>query len=252
MGAIFNNRLFRWAVYLAMFAAAVAFWFQRAYPVCTFRYTLDAEVETPDGLRRGSSNIEVSYQIYMNFGGPTNWKRRVRGEAVYVDLGGGKNFFVTLTRENSGRGAQATYENLEGSLNPTMLPLAVLGLKLGGGGVTALCEQVVQLQGSPPKDVPFDLLPTLVTFGDLKVPNSARVIQPDALSEEFGVGFRIRRVTLALTNNEPQEQIERTLPWLPGKAIEWKDRVSVKNDDPLVKRLFYDAFKEPGLRDGEK
>ncbi len=252
MGAFLKNRFFRWVVYLATFVAAVIFWFQRAYPVCTFRYTLVAEAETPDGIRRGASNIEVSYQLYMNFGGPGNWKRRVTGEAVYVDLGEGKNFFVLLTRWYSGRGAQATYENLEESLNPNMLPFAVLGLKLGGGGVAALCEQAAKLQGSPPKDVRFALLPTLVSFGDLKDPNSARVIQPRSFSQEFGAGFNLKSVTLAITNDEPHEQIERVLPWLPGKAIEWKDRVSLKNDDPLVKRLFYDAFKEPGLRDGER
>ena len=55
----------------------------------TYRYRMTVEVETPEGLKTGSSVIEVSTDVASEYTIPTPGKvtNRVRGEAAAVDLG---------------------------------------------------------------------------------------------------------------------------------------------------------------------
>jgi hypothetical protein len=65
----------------------------------SYRYKMTVEVETPQGLRSGSSVIEVR----TSGGGLTNTggiQSRVQGEAVAVDLGSRGALFALLTARN--------------------------------------------------------------------------------------------------------------------------------------------------------
>jgi hypothetical protein len=103
--AIFQNRFLKWV--LAPFAVLSSLgwgYFQYEYPTCTFRYKLTAEVMTPEGLKTGSSVIEVSYSSTSPIPNPGRWRLdRLSGEAVFVNLHQGKNLFVTLGNYESGR-----------------------------------------------------------------------------------------------------------------------------------------------------
>jgi hypothetical protein len=58
---------------------------------------LAVEVDTPDGPRSGSSVIEVERKDLRWVVGPGPRHRiRVRGEAVFVDLGSGRNVAAAL------------------------------------------------------------------------------------------------------------------------------------------------------------
>ena len=98
MRAFFQNRLVRWVLAPALVLSALGWgYFQINYPTCTFRYKLTAEVMTPDGLKTGSSVLEVSYHTGPHvLPDPNPRFDTLLGEAVYVDLGQGKNLFVTL------------------------------------------------------------------------------------------------------------------------------------------------------------
>lgn len=65
----------------------------------TYRYRLTVEVETPEGLRIGSSVIEVRTHKGAAFPGPeaATAQVQVRGEAVAVDLGYRGVVFALLT-----------------------------------------------------------------------------------------------------------------------------------------------------------
>ena len=107
MRAFFQNRLVRWVLAPALVLSALGWgYFQINYPTCTFRYKLTAEVMTPDGLKTGSSVVEVSYTTQsapLSQGGRFD---SVLGEATYVDLGDSKNLFVTLGTLDSAQPVQ--------------------------------------------------------------------------------------------------------------------------------------------------
>ena len=56
------------------------------------KYRLTVEVETPDGVKSASGVLAVIPDRGYNRGGQT----RTRGDAVFVDLGGGKNLVALL------------------------------------------------------------------------------------------------------------------------------------------------------------
>ena len=67
-----------------------------------YRYRLTVEVDTPQGLRTGSSVIEVQTSVAGEYSIPSPGavSHRVRGEAVAVDLPGGQTLFALLRSDN--------------------------------------------------------------------------------------------------------------------------------------------------------
>ncbi|MDP1700417.1 MAG: hypothetical protein Q8L53_05565 [Aestuariivirga sp.] len=225
------------------------------YPTCTFRYKLTAEVMTPDGPKTGSGVIEVSYTHFFSLSGVPNLIHSVTGEAIFVDLGNNKNFFVTLTSWESGRNTnlEPSTPSFSGALGPLNLPIKVFKLTWPsgrGGEESTMAKQVEALEGSGPVVVPPVFLPTLVTFRNVNDPDSVEVVRPDNFAKTFGPGFELVKATLQLTDEPPTETIEGTLPWLKAKKIEWEKIRSRGKGDALIILLNYDAFKEPGIWEG--
>ncbi len=157
------------------------FWWERTFPSHSLRYRLTVEVETPEGIRTGSSVIEVRYSQGMALGDVSGFQSRIWGEAVYIDLGQRGNLVVTLTRSESGRNT---------ARGPSELPHILFELdrnRLGSWGNPPA-------QGS--RDVPPAMLPTLVTFRDPADPMSVELVQPDQLELSFGIGVRIARSSI--------------------------------------------------------
>ena len=69
-------------------------------PTVTYRYRLTIEVETPQGLRSGSSVIETTIRdttgAVLSTPEARTISSKVRGEAVFVDLGEGRNVVAIL------------------------------------------------------------------------------------------------------------------------------------------------------------
>lgn len=67
------------------------------FPDYVHRYRLAIEVDTPDGLKRGSSVIEVKRtNVQWIRIGHGKFEFRVRGGAVFLDLGRGKHVIALL------------------------------------------------------------------------------------------------------------------------------------------------------------
>ena len=148
MRAFFQNRLVRWVLAPALVLSALGWGYvQINYPTCSFRYKLIAEVQTPDGLKTGSSVLEVTYSPQW---GPLVQGGRydtLLGEATYVDLGHGKNLFMTLgtldaaqSKESWDRPHTASslrepsdYEKMKWALDPLWLPIKIFKLGRSGG-----------------------------------------------------------------------------------------------------------------------
>lgn len=65
--------------------AALIAWGCSGRPVYTYRYKLTIEVETPDGPKRAANVVEVS-ETTVTFP-DSAYRRSIRGEALYLDLG---------------------------------------------------------------------------------------------------------------------------------------------------------------------
>ena len=91
------GRLQKFLIGLAIVVLGGFAFIKLAYPTCTFRYKLAAEVMTPEGPKTGSGVIEVSYTHFFSLSGVPNLIQSAKGEAIFVDLGNNKNLFVTLT-----------------------------------------------------------------------------------------------------------------------------------------------------------
>ncbi len=131
------------------------------------------------------------------------------GEAVFVDLGEGKNLVVTLTTERPKR---------KKSTDPLYLPIRVFSLTPHDKIQTKADIETAKAKGRV--DVPLNRLPLVISFSDITDPSSVQRIDPSNLEASFGPGYRITRATIEMTDKPLLATIEKRLPWIPGLQIE--------------------------------
>jgi hypothetical protein len=178
-----------------------------------YRYRLTVEVETPEGVRTGSSVIEVEQTpVRSGFapGAGVGVRKRARGEAVAVDLPGGKTLFALLRSDNDVDWAAHVYVYLKPYKKQSVLDAADDVLELEGERVLPrMWPAVANLKER-------SAYPMLVTFGDLADPTSVARVDPDDLAATFGAGVRLKRITVELTDDPVTTGIEERLGWLPN------------------------------------
>lgn len=167
-----------------------------------YRYRLTVEVETPQGLRTGSSVIQVashvSGKLALRAGDVTT---QVKGEAVAVDLPGGKVLFALLSKPGSAEGANNYAFD-------ALIPKPWVGWEeyvrdvnvlVGRDGVGVLA----------PADYPM-----LVTFADIRDPNSVARVDPTDFAPSFEPGVKLKRITVQMVDEPVTAGIEKRLGWL--------------------------------------
>jgi hypothetical protein len=228
-------------------------WVQFNYPTCTFRYKLTAEVMTPNGLKTGSSVIEVSYSHNADYGGGHAPDFNAVGEAVFIPIDQKRLFVVTLTNDAADRpgkqfrGYKYEPQYLWGVMDLYAFPLKTFNLHWAIDE-RGLCRQVEGVAKTNRRfAAPFPNLPTLVVFEDVNDPNSVKVVQPDKLSDMLGQGYALQNVWLEMTTEIPTNTGMNLFPWWEGKTEEWKSKWIFSIDDKLIDRLYYRAFKQPTI-----
>ena len=173
------------------------------------KYRLTVEVDTPEGVKSASGVMAVHPDRSYGRGGRTQTK----GDAVLVDLGGGKNLVALLA-------------HIDGTLDlDGMNYVALRAFRATGRNVSF--NEMNRMTGAAP--VTGELLPVLVTFTDLSNPATAHAVRPDDLEAALGKGFHLRGVSAEAVPNglwpldfggplgEPVTRgIEAKLPWLSG------------------------------------
>jgi hypothetical protein len=173
------------------------------------KYRLTLEVETPEGLKTGSGVVSVHPDRGYSRHGHTT----TRGDAVFVDLGGGKNLVALMAHTDSTL-------DLDG-----MNYLALRAYKAAGRNVSF--NEMSRMSGAVP--VTGALIPLLVTFADVRDPATIRMVSSEAMAASFGNGFRLHDIHSEVVPNglwpldfgdplgEPVTRgIETKLPWLNG------------------------------------
>jgi hypothetical protein len=146
------------------------------------KYRLTVAVETPEGIKSASGVMAVHPDRGYSRGGQT----RTRGDAVLVDLGGGKNLVALLAHLDNGA------LDLDG-MNYVALRAT------NATGQNASFNQMSRMTGAVP--VRGAVMPVLVTFSDLNNPDTAHVVPPDDLEAAFGKGFRLRGILAEVVPN---------------------------------------------------
>jgi hypothetical protein len=171
------------------------------------KYRLAVEVETPAGVKSAAGVMSVHPDRGYSRSGSTLTK----GDAVLVDLGGGKNLVVLLAHIDDNN------LDLDG-----MNYLALRAFNAAGRRISF--KEMSQMTGAVP--VTGALVPVLAAFGDINDPATMRVVKPDDLEATYGKGFALRGVTVEAVPNgfwpldvggalgEPVTRgIEAKLPW---------------------------------------
>jgi hypothetical protein len=172
------------------------------------KYRLTVEVETPDGVKSAANVMAVFPDRGYSRGGHT----RTRGDAVFVDLGGGKNLVALLAHLDNGK------LDLDG-----VNYVALRAYKAAGRNVSF--NEMNRMTGTVP--VTGALIPVLVTFAVADDPGTMRTVSPDDLEAVLGKGFHLHGVFVEGVPNglwpldfggawgEPVTRgIEARLPWL--------------------------------------
>jgi hypothetical protein len=244
---VLNNWFVKWVVAPVAVLWALGWGYIRTnYPVCTFRYKLTAEVITPQGLRTGSSVIEVTYAHHGDWGGGDGPDQTVNGEAVYVDLGQGKNVFILFSSTSSGREPadrriDRNYSDRRGASSVLALPIKVFAINWIFGREIELCNELTAKVTRNPVTIPNELLPTLIRLEHLDDPRSAKIVQPNFFSAEFGAGFDLHQVTIEASGEPITRRLDAVLPWLNLDAEVSKIKPPTSKPGSLP-GVFYTSF----------
>ena len=214
-----------------------------SHDVPDYRYRLTVEVETPEGLRTGSSVIEVQQSLGRSAMNPAGQRisRRVRGEAVAVDLPSGQTFFALLRSEND--------------IDWSARVMQLLAPKRTGEPWEEQFDNMLALEGerTVPRMWPAtghlgrrSAYPMLVTFGDLDDPTSVERVDPDDLAASFGEGVSLKRITVQMTDDSVATGIEGRLGWLSEFP-----EPSLKPDHALDDYSLAATLKHRAFRQGE-
>jgi hypothetical protein len=183
------------------------------------KYRLTVEVETPEGVKSASGIMAVHPDRSYSRGGRT----RTKGDAVFVDLGGGKNLVALLAHVDKP-------VDLDGMNYVALRAYNAAGRKVSFNDMSRMTG-AVPVQGA--------LIPVLVTFANPADPRTARAVPPDQLEAALGRGFHLHGISAEVVPNglwpldfggllgEPVTRgIETRLPWLSvandaaGKALQ--------------------------------
>lgn len=173
------------------------------------KYRLTISVETPDGVKSAAGVMSV----HPDRGYSRRGQTATRGDAVFVDLGGGRNLVALLAHID-------TTLDLDG-----INYVALRAYKAAGRNPSF--NEMSRMTGAAP--VTGALIPVLVAFADPGDPATMRAVAPDDLEATFGKGFRLQAVSAEVVPNglwpldfggplgEPVTRgIETKLPWLKG------------------------------------
>jgi hypothetical protein len=188
--------------FLSIFVAAIVLATGCGGPSFSFRYRLTVEVETPQGLKTGSSVLETTIQDDTKVA----WyppearlaRRRMKGEAVSIDLGGGRYLVAVLQTVDLMHGPGVA------DIAPRSFGLKTLNEIRNISSSTKMAQAV---------DVPI-----FITFDRTMRPDSARIVRPDDFDKEFGTGHILRSVRVSLTQDKVTRSIKRILPWIDDEA----------------------------------
>jgi hypothetical protein len=188
---------------LSLVAGLAIAWWAFAQPVYVHRFKLILQADVAGVLRSGTSVIEVRTTRYQSrLAEASGVRHEVLGDAVFLDLGNGRNVIALLgfnphgTRDEIGALDYIVFEAQNKSLQVTDLPA---------------------LRGRA--RLPDHYVPTLITFSDLKDPKTAREVGQTEFEKVFGADVHFKGAWIEMTTDPVARGIDKVLLWWnrPGR-----------------------------------
>lgn len=175
------------------------------------KYRLAIELETPSGTKSASGVMAVFPDRGYSRAGHTV----MRGDALFLDLGAGKNLLVLLAHADKSL-------DLDG--------MNYLALRAyGAAGKRVSFNDMARMTGVMP--ITGALIPVFANFTDLADPATMRAVRSDELQAVLGAGFKLRDVSVEVVPNgfwpldfggalgaQVTRGIEAKLPWWNTKG----------------------------------
>jgi hypothetical protein len=145
------------------------------------KYRLSMSIDTPDGLKSASG----IYSVHPDRNYDRHGKTTIKGDALYVDLGQGRNLVALMAHGKGGTDMDAaSYLALRAfSARGRHVSFSDIGAMTGKAAVTG------------------EFIPVLLSFADINDPKTARVVEPDDLATVLGEGVRLRGVNVEVVPN---------------------------------------------------
>lgn len=164
----------------------------------SYRYKLMVEVETPEGLRTGSAVRQVNWSPGFGITQEADTASMSHeGEAVMVDLPDGETLFALMSPD--------------GQETP-MLAFGSATLKSDADRSVKELHPPTRPEGRYGESG----YPTLVRFRDINDPKTVERVDPSQLPASFGQGYRLRRITAQIVEDDVTTRVKKRLTWLTG------------------------------------
>jgi hypothetical protein len=211
----------------------------------TSRYKLTLSVNTPQGVKTASSVVEsYIWPVTMPARGV---RHRLKGEAVYLDLGPGRRPLIALLTSSlqTSPGVDPEYWSKDGG------PMTDYVLRLYGEDKSKddfLTKKARLANYRGPREIPIAALPDFVTFIDVTDPKSVIAVDPNNLEATLGPGISWNKITVEMTNERLTNEIENKLPWLRSETLRHGslDGSRTRYSNELSNRLDTGDFKKGG------
>jgi hypothetical protein len=220
----------------------------KTYP--PYRYRLTVEIETPEGLRTGSSVIEVHTAMAgpKSIPNPGQVSTRIKGEAVAIDLPGGQTLFALLRSDGDIDWPAHVYAWLVPHASEQQIKArAPDGQWSSELDFDLWMEQIIASRGPRAvartwkmwgKDV--SNWPTLVRFRDIRDPATVEQVDPDNLKASFGKGYAVRNIIAERTEEEVGGQTSTRLSEHFFQAWAAQNEATLNNgvlDNPYFQKI---------------
>lgn len=175
-------------------ALLIAGWNIFVQPSYEHRFRITLGVSTPDGVKDGSSVWSVTCTEPVPIAGASAMSGgcKTRGEAIFVDLGQGRNLIALMARGPLGEGVDV-YDIAVRAFDYAGMPRNRQRQVIGSWYAYAPAWQGHRELGGA------NLL-TLTSFASLEDPATGRVIRPTpaGLEADLAPGYRLERFTLEM------------------------------------------------------
>jgi hypothetical protein len=196
--------------FLAVFAIAVML--SACGRTESYSYKLTLAVNTPEGVKRASGVVDISFWDVSIPASGTMYK--LHGEALYLDLGpGARPLIALLTSQLHPKYGKNQRWSRDGGPNFNFL-LRLYGEPPIIDNVLAGVSRLARMRG--PRSITPDDLPDLVTFADVNDPKSVIEVDPNDLQATLGPNITWNEITLESTAEPVTTGIEPKLPWIPS------------------------------------